>query len=84
MTLNGLGVSPGIGIGRALVVTRGIRNLRFRIPERRVGSEIARLTAARASCGDFEDCVGCLRHLCFLRFWKLGFYRKVEGLAGVG
>ena len=34
MRLNGLGVSPGIGIGRALVVTRGTRNLRFRIPER--------------------------------------------------
>ena len=48
MQLNGLGVSPGIGIGRALVVTRGIRNLRFRVPERRVGSELERLDAARA------------------------------------
>ena len=35
MRLTGLGVSPGIGIGRALVVTRGTANLRFRIPERR-------------------------------------------------
>jgi phosphotransferase system enzyme I (PtsI) len=48
MRLKGLGVSPGIGIGRALVVTRGTRNLRFRIPDRRVDDEIARLTAARA------------------------------------
>ena len=48
MTLNGLGVSPGIGIGRALVVTRGIRNLRFRIPERRISAELERLDAARA------------------------------------
>ncbi len=48
MRLKGLGVSPGIGIGRALVVTRGTRNLRFRIPDRRVNDEIARLTAARA------------------------------------
>ncbi len=48
MRLKGLGVSPGIGIGRALVVTRGSRNLRFRIPERRVDAELERLDAARA------------------------------------
>ena len=48
MRLNGLGVSPGIGVGRALVVTRGSRNLRFRIPERRVPLELERLDAARA------------------------------------
>ena len=47
MRLKGLGVSPGIGIGRALVVTRGARNLRFRIPEHRVSAELARLDAAR-------------------------------------
>ena len=47
MKLSGLGVSPGIGVGRALVVTRGIRNLRFRIPERRIEAELARLDAAR-------------------------------------
>jgi phosphoenolpyruvate-protein phosphotransferase (PTS system enzyme I) len=47
MKLTGLGVSPGIGIGRALVVTRGIRNLRFRIPERRIAAELERLDAAR-------------------------------------
>ena len=48
MRLKGLGVSPGIGIGRALVVTRGTRNLRFRIPDRRMDDELARLQAARA------------------------------------
>ena len=48
MQLNGLGVSPGVGIGRALVVTRGASDLRFRIPERRIASELARLDAARA------------------------------------
>jgi phosphotransferase system enzyme I (PtsI) len=47
MKLTGLGVSPGIGIGRALVVTRGVRNLRFRIPERRIPAELERLDAAR-------------------------------------
>jgi phosphotransferase system enzyme I (PtsI) len=45
--LNGLGVSPGIGIGRAVVISRGSRELRFRVPERRVDTEIARLHAAR-------------------------------------
>jgi phosphotransferase system enzyme I (PtsI) len=47
MKLNGLGVSPGIGIGRALVLRGGIRNLRFRIPERRIEAELERLDAAR-------------------------------------
>lgn len=48
MRLNGLGVSPGIGIGRALVITRDSKDLRFRIPERRVARELERLDAARA------------------------------------
>jgi phosphotransferase system enzyme I (PtsI) len=48
MRLKGLGVSPGIGIGRALVVTRGSRRLRFRISERRIGHELERLDEARA------------------------------------
>ena len=48
MRLTGQGVSPGIGIGRAIVITRGTRNLRFRIPERRVAREIDRLDTARA------------------------------------
>lgn len=48
MRLNGQGVSPGIGIGRALVVTSGTANLRFRIPERRIDGELARLDTARA------------------------------------
>jgi len=48
MRLSGLGVSPGIGIGRAVVISRSTRELRFRIPERRVEQEIARLHTARA------------------------------------
>jgi len=48
MRLRGQGVSPGIGIGRALVVTRGTANLRFRIPERRIAAELTRLDTARA------------------------------------
>ena len=32
MRLSGLGVSPGIGIGKALVLGRGARDFRFRIP----------------------------------------------------
>jgi phosphotransferase system enzyme I (PtsI) len=48
MRLNGLGVSPGIGIGRALVITRGARDLRFRVPERRIPLELERLDTARA------------------------------------
>jgi phosphotransferase system enzyme I (PtsI) len=48
MRLSGLGVSPGVGIGRAIVVTRGRFNLRFQIPERRVSGELERLDAARA------------------------------------
>ena len=48
MRLNGHGVSPGIGIGRALVVTRGSANLRFRIPSGAYRGELARLDAARA------------------------------------
>ncbi|HET7698461.1 MAG TPA: phosphoenolpyruvate--protein phosphotransferase [Vicinamibacterales bacterium] len=47
MQLSGLGVSPGIGIGRALVVTRGTRRLRFRIPEHRIAAELERLHLAR-------------------------------------
>jgi phosphoenolpyruvate-protein phosphotransferase (PTS system enzyme I) len=47
MRLSGTGVSPGIGIGRALLVTRGTGNLRFRVPERRIPRELARLKTAR-------------------------------------
>jgi phosphotransferase system enzyme I (PtsI) len=47
MRLSGLGVSPGIGIGKALMLKRGARNLRFRIPASRVGRELERLAQAR-------------------------------------
>jgi phosphotransferase system enzyme I (PtsI) len=47
MRLTGLGVSPGIGIGKALVLRRGARDFRFRIPSARVEREIELLAEAR-------------------------------------
>jgi phosphoenolpyruvate-protein phosphotransferase (PTS system enzyme I) len=47
MRMIGHGVSPGIGIGKALVLRRGTRDLRFRIPPERVDREVERLEAAR-------------------------------------
>jgi phosphoenolpyruvate-protein phosphotransferase (PTS system enzyme I) len=48
MRMNGLGVSPGIGIGKALVLKRGARDLRFRVPPWLVARELDRLDSARA------------------------------------
>jgi phosphoenolpyruvate-protein phosphotransferase (PTS system enzyme I) len=48
MELKGLGVSPGIGIGRALVLKRGTREVRFRVPEALLEREVERLDEARA------------------------------------
>ena len=48
MHLKGLGVSPGIGLGRALVLKRATRELRFRVPDALVGRELERLDEARA------------------------------------
>src|SRR6187401_172218 len=47
MRVTALGVSPGIGIGKALVIKRGAGDLRFRIPPRRVARELERLAEAR-------------------------------------
>jgi phosphoenolpyruvate-protein phosphotransferase (PTS system enzyme I) len=47
MRVTGLGVSPGIGIGKALVLKRGARDLSFRIPPGRVPRELERLAEAR-------------------------------------
>jgi phosphotransferase system enzyme I (PtsI) len=47
MRLTGLGVSPGIGIGKALVLKRGDPELRFRVPVSLVPREIERLGRAR-------------------------------------
>jgi len=47
MRLTGLGVSPGIGIGKALVLRRGARDFRFRIPATRIDREIELLAEAR-------------------------------------
>jgi phosphotransferase system enzyme I (PtsI) len=47
MRLTGLGVSPGVGIGKALVLKRGSRDVRFRVPASRVPRELERLENAR-------------------------------------
>lgn len=47
MRLNGIGVSPGVGIGKALVLKGSMRDLRFRIPSSRIDREIQRLEGAR-------------------------------------
>jgi phosphotransferase system enzyme I (PtsI) len=46
--LKGLGVSPGIGVGRALVLKRRTRELRFGVPPALVPRELERLELARA------------------------------------
>jgi phosphotransferase system enzyme I (PtsI) len=48
MHLKGLGVSPGIGLGRALLLKRATREVRFRVPDALVGREIERFNEARA------------------------------------
>jgi phosphotransferase system enzyme I (PtsI) len=48
MRLNGLGVSPGIGVGKALVLNRGARDVQFRVPASLVTRELDRLDEARA------------------------------------
>jgi phosphotransferase system enzyme I (PtsI) len=52
MRLIGLGVSAGIGIGKALVLKRGTRDLRFRVPASMVDRELERLAAARERSRD--------------------------------
>ncbi len=47
MRLIGLGVSAGIGIGKALVLKRGTRDLQFRVPAAQVARELERLCEAR-------------------------------------
>jgi phosphotransferase system enzyme I (PtsI) len=47
MRMSGLGVSPGIGIGKALILKRGTRDLRFRVPPWLVSRELDRLASAR-------------------------------------
>jgi phosphotransferase system enzyme I (PtsI) len=48
MRLMGLGVSPGVGVGKALVLRGSTRDLRFRIPASRVARELQRLDVARS------------------------------------
>lgn len=47
MRLKGLGVSPGVGVGRAVVLRRGSGEVGFGVPAGRVQHEIARLHSAR-------------------------------------
>ena len=47
MRLSGLGVSPGVGLGKALVLKGRTRDLQFRVPAARVPRELARLEDAR-------------------------------------
>src|SRR5688500_527182 len=47
MRLSGLGVSPGVGVGRAVVLRSGAGPLGFGIPPARVAAEISRLHTAR-------------------------------------
>ncbi len=46
--LSGIGVSGGVGAGRAVVLIQRAQVLRFSIPPARIDAEIARLDAARA------------------------------------
>ena len=48
MRLKGLGVSPGVGIGRAVVLKRATGELRFRVPDTLIARELERLDHARA------------------------------------
>jgi phosphoenolpyruvate-protein phosphotransferase (PTS system enzyme I) len=45
--LNGIGVSPGVAVGRAVILTLRTEAIRFEIPAERVEREIAALHAAR-------------------------------------
>ena len=48
MRLTGLGVSPGVGVGKALVLKGSTRDLRYLVPASLVPREIDRLDEARA------------------------------------
>ena len=47
MRLKGLGVSPGVGLGTAVILRRSSGNLGFRVPAKRVSREVERLLTAR-------------------------------------
>jgi phosphotransferase system enzyme I (PtsI) len=49
--LSGIGVSPGVGAGRAVVLIQRAQVVRFSIPESRIDGEIARLDEARRRSG---------------------------------
>ena len=45
--LTGIGVSPGIAVGRAVVLTQRTEVVRFPIPPERIGQEVEALQRAR-------------------------------------
>jgi phosphotransferase system enzyme I (PtsI) len=49
--LSGIGVSPGVGVGRAVVLIQRAQVVRFSIPATRVEGEVARLDGARRRSG---------------------------------
>ncbi|MCM3881825.1 MAG: phosphoenolpyruvate--protein phosphotransferase [Vicinamibacterales bacterium] len=53
--LRGIGVSPGIGVGRAVILIQRAQVLRFSIPPSLVHSEIARLEDARRRSSEQLD-----------------------------
>jgi len=53
--LSGIGVSPGIGVGRAVVLIQRAQVLRFSIASTNVDAEIARLDAARRRSAEQLD-----------------------------
>lgn len=52
MRLKALGVSPGVGMGTAVVLHRSTGDLAFSVPSRRVPREIERLQTARSAARD--------------------------------
>ncbi len=53
--LSGIGVSPGVGLGRAVVLIQRAQVIRFSIPASRVAAELARLQdARRRSAGQLD------------------------------
>ena len=53
--LSGIGVSPGIGVGRAVVLNRRAQVLRFSISSSRIDAELARLDDARRRSAEQLD-----------------------------
>ena len=53
--LKGIGVSPGVGAGRSVILIQRTQVLRFSIPASRIAQELARLDSARRQSADQLD-----------------------------